>query len=136
MQRQKDIAAGRLVEVLRGLGWNVLVCDPPRQASEGGDYVSLEQIIEQCDVISLHTPLTKSGNGSTWHLFDRDRLSRLKPGTWLINASRGPVVDNQALRRLCRQLGSLLALRILPERVIRWLTAALTIWAGSRLLLG
>ena len=34
------------------------------------------------------------------------------------------------------QLGSLLALRILPERVIRWLTAALTIWAGSRLLLG
>jgi uncharacterized membrane protein YfcA len=34
------------------------------------------------------------------------------------------------------QLGSLLALRVLPERVIRWLTAALTIWAGSRLLLG
>lgn len=34
------------------------------------------------------------------------------------------------------QLGSLLALRLLPERVIRWLTAALTIWAGSRLLLG
>ncbi|MDP3907197.1 sulfite exporter TauE/SafE family protein [Novosphingobium sp.] len=34
------------------------------------------------------------------------------------------------------QLGSLLALRILPERMIRWLTAALTIWAGSRLLLG
>jgi uncharacterized membrane protein YfcA len=34
------------------------------------------------------------------------------------------------------QLGSMLALRILPERVIRWLTAALTIWAGSRLLAG
>ncbi len=62
---------GRLVKVLKGLGWNVLVCDPPRQVAEGGDYVSLEQIIEQCDVISLHTPLTKSGNGSTWHLFDR-----------------------------------------------------------------
>ncbi|MCP1467973.1 4-phosphoerythronate dehydrogenase PdxB [Pseudomonas sp. S3E17] len=89
---------GRLIEVLKGLGWNVLVCDPPRQIAEDGDYVSLEQIIEQCDVISLHTPLTKSGNGSTWHLFDRDRLNRLKPGTWLINASRGPVVDNAALR--------------------------------------
>lgn len=89
---------GRLVKVLKGLGWNVLVCDPPRQIAEDGDYVSLEQIIEQCDVISLHTPLTKSGNGSTWHLFDRERLNRLKPGAWLINASRGPVVDNVALR--------------------------------------
>jgi len=89
---------GRLVKVLKGLGWNVLVCDPPRQIAEDGDYVSLEQIIEQCDVISLHTPLTKSGNGSTWHLFDRERLNRLKPGAWLINASRGPVVDNAALR--------------------------------------
>ncbi len=89
---------GRLVKVLKGLGWNVLVCDPPRQIAEDGDYVSLEQIIEQCDVISLHTPLTKSGNGSTWHLFDRECLNRLKPGAWLINASRGPVVDNAALR--------------------------------------
>ena len=89
---------GRLVKVLKGLGWNVLVCDPPRQIAEDGDYVSLEQIIEQCDVISLHTPLTKSGNGSTWHLLDRERLNRLKPGAWLINASRGPVVDNAALR--------------------------------------
>ncbi|WP_038862248.1 NAD(P)-dependent oxidoreductase, partial [Pseudomonas sp. R62] len=47
---------GRLIKVLKGLGWNVKVCDPPRQAAEGGEYVSLEQIIEQCDVISLHTP--------------------------------------------------------------------------------
>ena len=91
---------GRLVKVLKGLGWNVLVCDPPRQIAEDGDYVSLAQIVEQSDVISLHTPLTKSGNGSTWHLFDRQRLEQLKPGTWLINASRGPVVDNAALREV------------------------------------
>ncbi|NVZ26569.1 4-phosphoerythronate dehydrogenase PdxB [Pseudomonas gingeri] len=89
---------GRLIKVLRGLGWKVLVCDPPRQAAEGGDYVDLEQIIEQCDVISLHTPLTRSGALSTWHLLDRQRLGRLRPGTWLINAARGPVVDNAALR--------------------------------------
>jgi len=88
---------GRLVKVLQGLGWNVLVCDPPRQAAEGGEFVSLEQIIEQCDVISLHTPLKKHGAGSTWHLFDKNRLNQLNPGTWLINASRGPVVDNSAL---------------------------------------
>ncbi|VVO03487.1 4-phosphoerythronate dehydrogenase PdxB [Pseudomonas fluorescens] len=94
---------GRLVKVLQGLGWKVLVCDPPRQAAEGGDYVSLEQIIEQCDVISLHTPLKKHGAQSTWHLFDKTRLNQLKPGTWLINASRGPVVDNAALRQVLLQ---------------------------------
>jgi len=108
---------GRLVKVLKGLGWNVLVCDPPRQIAEDGDYVSLEQIIEQCDVISLHTPLTKSGNGSTWHLLDRQRLNRLKPGTWLINASRGPVVDNAALRD------------VLLER--EDLQAVLDVWEGE-----
>ena len=91
---------GRLINVLKGLGWSVKVCDPPRQAAEGGDYVSLEQIIEQCDVISLHTPLTRSGDGATWHLFDQQRLQQLKPGAWLINAARGPVVDNAALREV------------------------------------
>jgi erythronate-4-phosphate dehydrogenase len=91
---------GRLVEVLRGLGWNVLVCDPPRQAEEGGNYVSLEEIIARCDVISLHTPLTKSGALSTWHLLDRPRLQQLKHGAWLINAARGPIVDNSALREV------------------------------------
>ncbi|MFK7671670.1 4-phosphoerythronate dehydrogenase PdxB [Pseudomonas lundensis] len=91
---------GRLVRVLRDLGWKVQVCDPLRQAAEGADYVSLEQIIEQCDVISLHTPLSKSGDFATWHLLDEARLNRLKPGTWLINASRGPVVDNAALRNV------------------------------------
>lgn len=90
---------GRLVNLLCGLGWQVRVCDPPRQATEGGDFVSLEQIIDECDVISLHTPL----DASTRHLFDATRLATLKPGTWLINASRGAVVDNAALRTLLPQ---------------------------------
>lgn len=90
---------GRLVTLLQGLGWQVRVCDPPRQAAEGGDFVSLEQIIDECDVISLHTPL----DASTRHLFDATRLAALKPGTWLINASRGAVVDNAALRSLLPQ---------------------------------
>jgi len=90
----------RLIEVLKALGWAVKICDPPRQAAEGGEYVSLEQIIEQCDVISLHTPLTRDGDQPTWHLFDEERLNRLKPGTWLINAARGPVIDNAALREV------------------------------------
>lgn len=91
---------GRLVQVLRGLGWTVLVCDPLRQAAEGGDYVSLDEIIARCDVISLHTPLNKTGDLPTWHLFDRARLQQLRHGAWLINAARGPVVDNTALREV------------------------------------
>jgi erythronate-4-phosphate dehydrogenase len=94
---------GRLIEVLRGLGWPVLVCDPPRQAAEGGDYVSLDEVIARCDVISLHTPLQRGGEQPTWHLFDAARLDRLRPGAWLINAARGAVVDNAALRELLQR---------------------------------
>lgn len=108
---------GRLVEVLRGLGWKVLVCDPPRQAVEGGDFVSLEQVLKECDVISLHTPLSKTGERPTWHLFDHERLNRLRPGAWLINASRGAVVDNNALRE------------VLLER--EDLQAVLDVWEGE-----
>lgn len=91
---------GRLAAVLQGLGWNVLVCDPPRHAAEGGDYHSLDDLIEHCDVISLHTPLTREGAHPTWHLLDHERLARLRAGAWLINAARGPVVSNQALKRV------------------------------------
>lgn len=98
---------GRLVDVLRGLGWRVLVCDPPRRLAEGGDFVSLEQVLAECDVLSLHTPLERAGAQPTHHLFDARRLAGLKPGAWLINASRGAVVDNPALRELLKQRGDL-----------------------------
>ncbi|MCP8465550.1 4-phosphoerythronate dehydrogenase PdxB [Pseudomonas sp. ZM23] len=89
---------GRLVDVLRGLGWDVRVCDPPRQRAEGGDFCELDEILRECDVISLHTPLTRDGTHPTRHLLDAGRLAALRPGTWLLNASRGGVVDNTALR--------------------------------------
>lgn len=110
---------GRLVEVLRGLGWRVLVCDPPRQEVEGGDFVDIEQILAECDVISLHTPLQRDGEHPTHHLLNAERLARLKPGCWLINASRGAVVDNAALA---------LVLSRRPD-----LQAVLDVWEGEPL---
>ena len=94
---------GRLVQVLRGLGWQVLVCDPPRQQAEGGDYVDLSTLLQRCDVISLHTPLTTQGDCPTDHLIGAEQLQGLLPGSWLINASRGAVIDNQALKALLEQ---------------------------------
>jgi erythronate-4-phosphate dehydrogenase len=91
---------GRLIDALRGLGWNVRVCDPLREPAVGTVHVSLDEILAECDVISLHTPLTRSGPAPTWHLLDAERLARLRPGAWLINAARGPIVDNLALRAL------------------------------------
>ncbi|MFU1924322.1 NAD(P)-dependent oxidoreductase, partial [Klebsiella pneumoniae] len=73
----------------------------PRQAREpDGEFVSLERLLAEADVISLHTPLNRDGEHPTRHLLDEPRLAALRPGTWLVNASRGAVVDNQALRRL------------------------------------
>ncbi len=93
----------RLVKVLRGMGWQVLVCDPPRQQCEGGDYVDLATLLKRCNVISLHTPLNKLGEHPTHYLMAAAQLQTLSPGSWLINASRGAVVDNQALKQFLVQ---------------------------------
>ena len=94
---------GRLVKAMRALGWQVLVCDPPRAAAEGGDYYSLEQLLERCDVISLHTPLTLDGPLATRHLLATEQLQALAKGAWLLNASRGAVLDNAALYQVLLQ---------------------------------
>ncbi|WP_207061978.1 4-phosphoerythronate dehydrogenase PdxB [Motiliproteus sp. SC1-56] len=88
---------GRLRARLQALGLEVLCCDPPRAEREGGGYRPLQTLLERCDVLCLHTPLTRTGHHATHHLLDRERLEGLRPGTWLINAGRGAVIDNRAL---------------------------------------
>ena len=89
---------GRLQKRLEALGIKTLLCDPPRaDRGDEGDFRSLEALVQEADVITFHTPLYKEGQYKTLHLADEALISRLKPGTILINACRGPVVDNAAL---------------------------------------
>ena len=80
--------------VAERLGMRVLVCDPPL-GNPG--FVSLDEIERNSDVITFHVPLTKEGDNATWHLADDDFLHRLSRVPYIINTSRGEVVDNQAL---------------------------------------
>lgn len=90
---------GKRVELAaRTLGFKVLLCDPLRQEKEGGiQFVSLEEIARQSDVISLHVPITYEGVYKTYHMIGKEFLEILKPNTILLNSSRGGVVDEQEL---------------------------------------
>lgn len=86
------------------LGMKVLLNDPPRERREGGAaFVSLDEILEKSDMITLHVPLSREGEDATWHLFDEERIGRMKRSQFLINSSRGPVVDNAALKKALRE---------------------------------
>lgn len=85
---------GSLIErYAREWGFRVLLCDPPRQAREGGEFISLEELLPQCDIVTLHTPL----DDSTRHLIDSEKIALLPKGATLINASRGEVASTEAL---------------------------------------
>ena len=89
---------GRLQKRLEALGIKTLLCDPPRADNgDEGDFRSLDDLVAEADVITFHTPLYKEGQYKSLHLADEALIRRLKPGTILINACRGPVVDNAAL---------------------------------------
>jgi len=91
----------------RALGMRVLLNDPPRARKEGSDgFVSLDTILKECDIVTVHVPLEKEGQDPTWHLFDAARLAQMRPSQILINSSRGPVVDNKALKE-CLKAGGL-----------------------------
>jgi glyoxylate reductase len=68
-------------------------------------YVSFEQALGEADFVSLHVPLTRPGQAPepTWHLMDERRLRMMKRTAYLVNTSRGPIVDEVALARALRE---------------------------------
>ena len=91
----------KVADVGRAFGMRVLLNDPPRERAEGTDaFVDLDTVLAESDIITVHVPLTRAGEDATWHLFDAARLARMRPSQILINSSRGPVVDNAALKNI------------------------------------
>ena len=82
-------------ELARAFGMNVIVYDvtTPSEMPEGCRMVELEDIFRDSDVVSLHCPLTPQ----TTKLVNTERLALMKPTAYLINTSRGPLIDEQAL---------------------------------------
>lgn len=108
--------------VAERLGMRVLVCDPPLEEALNQSlivkplleeshelssspivqhqvFVPLSTIEEEADVITFHVPLTTEGRFATWHMADEAFFQRLARVPYLINTSRGEVVDNDALLR-------------------------------------
>lgn len=89
--------ARRVHQRMKAFGFQVIAYDPfidaERMQAEGAQKVSLDELCERADVISLHLPL----NDSTRNLFDESRLATLKPGCIFINASRGEIMDEKAV---------------------------------------
>lgn len=95
-----------LAKRLRKLGIRYLAYDP---LLDDTDLVSFDEVLE-CDVITLHVPLTTNTDYPTHHMFDKQVMSRLRPDQVLINASRGAVIDNQALLDALNQENSFTAI--------------------------
>ena len=89
----------KVADAGRAYGMKVLLNDPPRARKEGLEaFVGLDRIVAESDIITIHVPLEREGEDATWHLFDAARIAALRPDQILINSSRGPVVDNKALK--------------------------------------
>ena len=84
----------------KALGLTIVKNDPPRfKAGDKTCNATLDEALA-CDIVTLHVPLIKDGEYKTLHLIDEQKLLKLKPNAIFINASRGNVVDNEALSEL------------------------------------
>lgn len=81
------------INICRGFGMKVIAYDPYPAENSDIEYVPLNELFEKSDVISLHCPLTES----SYHLLNEEAFERMKKGVFIVNTSRGALVDSDAL---------------------------------------
>ena len=85
---------GRIfIDICRGFGMNVIAYDAYPAADSGINYVTLDELFEKSDIISLHCPLTDE----TRHMIGTDSIAKMKKGVVILNTSRGGLIDAEAL---------------------------------------
>ncbi|MBQ7956006.1 MAG: 2-hydroxyacid dehydrogenase [Lachnospiraceae bacterium] len=82
-----------MIQILKGFQMHVIAYDPYPNNSLDVEYVSMEEVMRRADVISLHCPLTED----TKHLINEKTISMMKDGVYLINTSRGGLIDTDSL---------------------------------------
>jgi erythronate-4-phosphate dehydrogenase len=86
----------KVAELAEYLGFKVLLCDPPRAEKEGYEgFCELEYLLANSDVVTLHVPLDETTCG----MADEDFFTIMKPGSIFINAARGEIMDEKALKQ-------------------------------------
>ncbi|MEI6753868.1 MAG: 4-phosphoerythronate dehydrogenase PdxB [Paludibacter sp.] len=89
----------KVARICEIFGMKVLRNDPPRERVEGSEqFVSIQQVMEEADIISLHVPLNMKGEDATFHLGNESFLSALKKKPVLINSCRGEVIETKAVK--------------------------------------
>lgn len=87
----------QLIKMMRGFEMNIIAYDPFQNKAFAKEfnfpYVTLDKLIKTSDIITLHVPLMKE----THHLLNKKNLANVKPGAYIINTSRGGLVDGEAL---------------------------------------
>jgi len=90
----------KVARIAEAYGMKVLLNDPPRERAEGkGNFISLAEILEQSDIITLHVPLNMTGEDKTFHLADDAFFAKAKKKPFVINSCRGEVVETEALKK-------------------------------------
>ena len=91
----------KVEKAARILGMNVILNDPPRARTEGGNsFVPLEHLLNESDIVTAHVPLCISGEDKTYHMFDERILRKMKKGAWFFNSSRGEVTQTDDLMKV------------------------------------
>lgn len=85
----------RVAQLVKAFGCEVLAYSrhPKEENKDLASYVSLDELLQKSDIVTLHCPLTDE----TRHIIDKEKIGMMKQGAILINAARGPVVDYEAL---------------------------------------